>query len=115
MRISSKYLTPILELFGPGLKHLELECRKIKLADLSLCYQLDSLRILSRDAVLIHHDIDSAAFLPKLKSFHSAICLGAHSRLFEEKSSLVRLVLNCSHVGIKNTEQVSHFILSRIS
>lgn len=80
-------------------------CRKIKLADLSLCKQLENLRILY-DTTLVHDVIDSATFLPKLKSFHSNSCLGVHSRLFEEKSSLVRLVLNCCHLGIKNTTYV---------
>ena len=104
-----EYITPILEVFGPGLQILEFgyDCHIIKLADLGLCSQLKNLCIFSYDAVLIPFEADPATFLPHLKSFESNSCLGSYSRLFEEKDDLARLVLNCSHLEIQHTEQVS--------
>ena len=107
MGVPLEYMTPILEVFGPGRLHLECHCRNIKLADLGLCSQLKNLRILSYDTVLIPFEVDSATFLPELMSFESNSCFGSCSRFFEEKSTLVRLVLNCSHVEIQHTAQVS--------
>jgi len=105
------YMKPILELFGAELQHLDFKgCHRIKLADLALCHQLQDLRIISSKLhpplTFIPQQIDdstveAATFLPQLKSLESNVCLGHHSRLFEEKSTLVRLVLNCSHVDIK--------------
>ncbi len=71
MGVLLEYMTPILEVFGPGLLHLEFHCRNIKLADLGLCSQLKNLRILSYDTVLIPFKVDSATFLPELMSFES--------------------------------------------
>ena len=102
--LSSKYISPILKAFGPELQHLEFKCYKtVQLADLALCRQLESLRFLYGQITLIPQEMDStfddAMFLPQLKSFESTRCLGRHSRLFEEKSTLVRLVLYCSHIS----------------
>jgi len=44
--------------------------------------------------------LDSATFLPNLKSFTSDSCLGSRSCYFENKSSLIKLNLYCSHVGL---------------
>ena len=94
----------ILEVFHPLLKFLVLKnCTKIKLADLAVCFELEGLKILA-GCSFNSHDIDvfnPDTFLPKLKSFQSNICMGLPSRLFEEKSGLVNLVLHCSHIGIE--------------
>ena len=100
-------MTPILEVFGPGLLHLKFESvPNIKLADLAICTKLESLRILGQYSSLSMDDnvstFDARAFLPNLKSFHNEICLGRHSLLFEEKSTLIRLVLSCSHFVMKS-------------
>lgn len=94
----------ILEVFAPTLQHLSLQsCREINLAELAPCVKLESLRILELDSSLSTESeqnvstIKAATFLPSLKSVQSDICLGCHSLLFEEKSTLIRLVLSCSH------------------
>ena len=106
-QVSLAYATPILEKFGPELQQLEFKrCEGIKLADLSLCLQLENLRIIAITVLpnIVDSTVDEATFLPHLKSFESDVCLGLHSRLFEEKSTLVQLVLECSHVGVDSDE-----------
>jgi len=110
---SLETMTPILEVFAPEVKHLTFfKCKEKKLADLALCQKLESLRILTRrtdstdqedvDTTLIPHQIETAfdatTFLPQLTSLHSDCCLGSHSLLFEQKSTLRRIVLHCSHI-----------------
>ncbi len=94
----------ILEVFHPLLKFLELKnCTEIKLADLAVCAELEGLKILA-GCSFNSHEIDvfnPDTFLPKLKGFQSNICMGLLSRLFEEKSGLVNLVLHCSHIGME--------------
>ena len=98
-------MTPILEVFGAGLQHLEFKhCDEIELADLALCQQLKSLRILSSTTLLperFESTFNAATFLPQLKIFESVDCLGLHSRLFEEKANLVHLNLYCFHGEIE--------------
>lgn len=107
-KVPLKYVQPILKVFGAGLQHLELKSAgSVKLADLALCQKLDSLRTLGSTALLpesFDSTSDAATFLPQLKSFESDVCLGIHSHLFEEKSTLLRLVLHCSHVNIDKDE-----------
>lgn len=96
-------MTPILKVFGLQLQNLKFKsCHEIKLTDLALCSQLENLRI--RESSLNSREfissIDAPAFLPRLKRFKSDSCLGLASRLFEEKPTLVSLVLHCSHVGV---------------
>lgn len=104
------YVTPILQAFGPELQHIEFkkcgdEETVIRLVDLALCRQLEGLRFLESDISFVPQEMDSTfdadTFLPQLKSFESTHCLGRHSRLFEEKSTLARLVIKCSHVKIE--------------
>jgi len=107
-KVPLKYVQPILKVFGADLQNLELKSAgSVKLADLALCKKLDSLRILGSTSLLPESfDItsDAASFLPQLKSFESDVCLGIYSRLFEEKSTLLRIVLHCSHVYIDKDE-----------
>jgi hypothetical protein len=107
-KVPLKYAQPILKVFGAELQHLELKSAgSVKLADLALCQKLESLRILGSMTLLPESfDITSnaATFLPLLKSFESDVCLGIYSRLFEEKSTLLRIVLHCSHVNIDKDE-----------
>lgn len=98
-------MTPILKVFGQQLHNLEVKsCFDIKLTDLALCSQLESLQIhkSSLDPREWISTNDASAFLPHLTTFESDSCLGPSSRLFEEKSSLVSLVLHCSHVGVND-------------
>jgi len=135
-------MTPILEFFSPDLKHLKFKFSRlggfwgnrlaIRLADLALCVKLESLRITTReegrdppdsDFNFIPHEMDAGNFLPQLKSLHSDCCLGQHSLLFEEKPTIVRLVLNCSHVKfqqeptrkrLKSSASVSYFYFNNL-
>ena len=54
--------------------------------------------------ILSNPEINSGNFLPYLKNMLSQICLGNKSRLFEEKSTLVKLELNCSHIGTEASD-----------
>jgi len=99
-------LEVILTVFGPELHKLRLKkCPQIKLEQLAICSKLQRLKImeglLSRRSQETGSALDADTYLPELKIFESNICLGRQSHLFEEKSSsLIKLDLNCSHVGI---------------
>lgn len=103
--VCREYVKCILEVFGEDLKNLFLWGRredKFNLADLAPCSNLESL-FLSSCTLEEEEDVaalDAATFLPNLKSFTSDSCLGSRSCYFEEKSSLIKLKLNCSHVGL---------------
>lgn len=104
--VPSGHMKAILNVFGPELHHLRLKkCRRINLEQLAICSKLNSLKIVRGSIFGINQEIAAAldvnTFLPKMKFFESSICLGRKSHLFEEKSStLVKLDLNCSHIGI---------------
>jgi len=107
-KVPLKYVQPILKVFGAELQHLKLKSAgSVKVADLVLCQKLESLRILGSTTLLpesFDSTPDAATFLPQLKSFESDVCLGIYSLLFEEKSTLLRIVLHCSHVNIDTNE-----------
>lgn len=112
-QVSLRYITVILEEFGAGLQKLEFKhCVEIKLDDIALCQQLKSLRIGPYFTTLLPEKFesrfDSAKFLPQLKIFKSDGCLGRTSRLFEEKSNLVSLVMNCFHGDIELERREPH-------
>jgi len=107
--IESKYVEPILEVFGPGLKELQLDdCTQIDLQKLVRCFQLQELFItgyagsflLAKKNEKEHLLSNMETFLPALTFFQSDICLGEWSCLFERKSTLVYLFLSCCHIGI---------------
>lgn len=55
--------------------------------------------------------LDSTTFLPRLKSFTNDGCLGRFSPYFEEKSTLVHLYINCSHVRMDIAEKLPHIAI----
>ena len=103
--IPAQFVKPILKAFGAGLKRLTFEsCEKINVPDLVYCKQLEALQILGSSCLAVKKTDDNLnpeSFLPLLKSFESRPCLGTWSSLFEEKSTLVCLCLNCTHIGIE--------------
>lgn len=105
-KVSPKFIGSILTTFGTELIHLTfIACEQINLPILAPCQRLESLRIHSSNSSLIDveetklTELNKRTFLPTLKSFESHICLGVLSRLFEEKSTILHLVLNCCHIG----------------
>ena len=95
-----------MEVFGPELLRLSIYGGAedlFSLADFALCPKLENLSF--HNCILDENEdvtaFDPSTFLPHLKSIYSSSCLGSHSRLFEEKSSLVRLDVNCSHLGLE--------------
>jgi len=104
---SREHLKILLKVFGPDLKHLSFEyCSKeiVNLEDLLPCSKLEDLRFrgylpntpLNSNAV----DFQWEEFLPRLKILESDVCLGrTWSRIFEEKSTLTSIILNCFHIG----------------
>jgi len=87
------------------LKKLTLNCcEDVNLEALLPCSQLESLRLGDSSSLIPaedQHPIDHSSFLPNLKTFEAAICLkdGVWASLFELKSSLTRIALNCCHIG----------------
>ena len=108
--VRQEYLQSILNAFGPTLKDLTLRsCNQISLSNLvSTCSSLESLSFLQGCSLVDEAStLNPDTFLPNLKKFESDICLGAMSHFFEGKSTLTRLVLNCSHIG----NEVIHALL----
>ena len=107
VNVPSEYINVILKVFGPNLKHLTIENSKnVDLAALMTCSQLESLTL--KDGVKLkriptdHPTLNPGSFLPKLESLESEICLGTYwTRVFEQKSGLTRVALNCCHIGTK--------------
>lgn len=97
----------IIKAFGSRLKSVEfIDCSELDLLDLIPCNILESLLISDDCSILVNasgsFEIDqliSLPFLPSLKKFSSYSCLGIWSSLFESKTSLTELQLNCSHIG----------------
>lgn len=95
-----------MKVFNQTLQHIELNgSESIYLQDLAVCNQLESLQLFYRFRSGLKESnegptaFDADNFLPKLKVFESAACLGPLSSLFEGKSNLIHLKLNCCHVG----------------
>ena len=101
----SACVKPILNALGHALKSLDIIESKLDLAQLVPCCYLERLTIWEGCSI-INDGADGTAslislpFLPVLKSFSSSVCLGEWSPLFESKTSLTKLGLNCSHIGI---------------
>lgn len=100
------YVQAILKVFGPELKHLKIDSyfenglKLVKVAHFAMCSRLESLTIYNfrmKETEDVSA-LDSTTFLPHLKSFTSDGCLGRFSPYFEEKSTLVHLDVNCSHM-----------------
>ncbi len=93
----------ILNSFGPKLQNLAiLFCHGIVLEDLAVCRNLKTLEILQLNTLNASGNqtlLNSQTFLPNLISFTADICLGDQLRVFEEKTTLETLYLNCSHIG----------------
>jgi len=91
--------------FHAELKELSfVGCKLINLADLARCTQLQSLRISSTCTMDSYENVpalSAGTFLPSLKTFESRICLGSASALFENKTTLSRLVLECCHLNLQ--------------
>ena len=97
----------LLKVFGQDLLHLNFNhCSKevVSFEDLLPCRKLESLRF-QRNLPITSVCLQSIKFppedfLPNLKSLESNICLGSNwSRIFEEKSTLTSVKLNCVHIG----------------
>ena len=96
-------LNAVLAFLGSNLLKLDFRsCKDIDLGHFLPFLHLEDLNLDNNcsttaiDVELIQAD----AFLPNLKNISSEICLGKSSRLFEEKSTLTKLNLCCSHIGI---------------
>lgn len=107
MKVSTIYRKAVLTSIGAQLLHVTfVSCESIEIADLSPCTQLEVLRIFFSSSLLKDENesktySDSETFLPKLDRLESDICLGEISRIFEEKSSMTHLDLECCHVNTK--------------
>ncbi len=105
--MSSKFVKPLLNVFGPKLKDLTFESgREVNMMDLVPCIELETLRIeaysLNKGALKVAGlSLKSDIFLPRLKSIKSELCLGPLSRLIENKPTMAHLDLNCYHMGTK--------------
>ncbi|KAI9555851.1 hypothetical protein GHT06_018368 [Daphnia sinensis] len=109
IKVSPDYRKAILTAIAAQLTQLTfVSCDRIDIAGLIACKELEVLRIfLASSLVLQTEDPEERysppeAFLPKLSRLESDICLHAqYSHLFEEKSSLLHLDLDCCHIGTK--------------
>jgi len=101
--VSPKFVKAILKSFGSELESLTFEsCLELDLSDLLPCVKLESLFILSHstlDPKAIGSNIIAHTFIPQLTSIESGICLSSWAFLFEGKSALTRVFLNCFHLG----------------
>ncbi len=78
-------------------------CYQLQLSYLAFCTQLESLTITQSEKIVIADRPgvwNSFTFLPRLKEFESAVCLGWWSSLLESKPTLTSLKLNCCHTGL---------------
>ena len=103
MKVSQRNVESFLKIFGGTLESLTFEsCRNINLKDLSSCANLMKLEVLERSSLIPPENesqVHAASFLPKLKELSSDICLGNWNRVFETKSELTSVTLNCCHIG----------------
>ena len=102
-RMDWLFCKAILHSFGPKLQTLMINYSpKIVLEDLAVCHNLKNLAIFQMNALNTSGNqtpLNSQTFLPNLISFRADICLGDQLRVFEEKTTLETLYLNCSHIG----------------
>lgn len=106
--LKCEYVTPLLQVFGGELISLDVSFSgELNMLDLLGCSNLEILHISSKDknfSLMDSGEMGSSfspnTFIPQLKEFRSDICLDAWSYLFENKSSLVQLTLNCCHIGM---------------
>jgi hypothetical protein len=109
IKVSTNYRKAILLGIGPQLSLLTfVSCELIDVTDLIQCTELEVLRIFFSCTLLLPIEnpeekyFPPGTFLPKLSHLESDICLRLrYSHLFEEKSTLTYLDLECSHVGTK--------------
>ena len=105
--LSTEYARPVLNALGPALKKLTLKRCDFDMAWLSSCTQLQHLTInccsLRTDKLITrgHNNWTHATFLPVLTEFQSNVCLQKWAPIFEKKSTLVKLTLNCCHIATK--------------
>jgi len=107
--MTPRFIKAVLKAFGPKLKSLAFDsCNNISLADLIPCTNLESLKFIKFSSIALHEESEQNAaltaedFLPELVSLESSICLGPFaSQLFEHKSKLTSVTLNCCHIGAK--------------
>jgi len=96
---------PILKIFGSELLKLQFSFKsKFYVEDLASASRLESLLICSRCELMMRSKEDAALlrddnFLPQLKKLESGSCLGSLSYLFEKKTTLEKLTLECCHIG----------------
>jgi len=104
--MNCKIMKPILASFGSVLQALFIsDCDQVNLAHLASCVVLDSLMLL--DSTISSEGSDTIScwtpktFLPSLTELVVVCgpCLGLWAPLLEAKSTLVRLDLNCCHIG----------------
>ncbi len=106
IKVSPEYVRIIVNVFHTDLKELSfVGCKLINLlVDLERCTRLQSLRISSTCTMDDYENVPALSadtFLTNLKNFESRICLGSASALFENKTTLCRLVSECCHLNIQ--------------
>lgn len=106
--MTPRFIKAVLKAFGPKLKSLAFESCNISLADLIPCTNLETLKFLKSSSIASleegeqNSEITAESFLPELVSLESSICLGPFAaQLFEHKSKLTSVSLNCCHIGAK--------------
>jgi len=90
---------------APSLKKISFfNCQQIEMAYLAAnCTELKELCFFHKTSLHLEADEPSSCwtsdtFFPSLKTFRSHTCLGIWSSLFEGKSGLKNLQLNCCHI-----------------
>ena len=110
-----------MKVFGPDLLHLTLDNIKdtvVNLEHLQPCSKLESLRFRGYQPNTSTSSSKAAQFqwkqfLPQLKSVESDVCLDSiWSRVFEEKSTLTSVDLNCFHIETDVSKNLILFTLS---
>ena len=109
IKVSENYRKAILLGIGAQLSLLTfVSCELIDVTDLISCTELEMLRFFFSSTLFLPSEnpeekyFPPEEFLPKLKRLESDICLRSrYSHLFEEKSTLTYLDLECCHVGTK--------------
>lgn len=111
-QVPPDYIQTILKVFGAEVLDLEFQFgSKFYVKDLTSANRLENLSISSYCELLGSTEdpiLCADNFLPRLKFLESSSCLGVWSYLFEEKPSLVRLVLKCCHIGIETSNEGSN-------
>lgn len=103
--IAPEYVHPIFKIFGSELLQLQFSFKsKFYVEDLASASRLESLLIGSHCELMMRSKEDATLlrddnFLPQLKKLESGSCLGSLSYLFEKKTTLEKLTLECCHIG----------------